>query len=487
MPKYYWTASGDASQIKPGFKVPPAPPRQTPVEKIFERVRREEYPDRPSRLGAIYVCPSLKGFCQPGQEDWETGQPEYIFEVRVQGKTFTTDGEAFTEARMSGNAEIVESWANTYWSSTGMPPFFPEVLVDGTVTVIRRIQPRPGKAAAQRVAARYIRQAGLVKPPPAMLQAAQDWVESQIISGLLWEAQQELKDPYTYHEPGEIEKRIRYLESMISTRVRPKKLKNVRKKMPLNLDGWPYKKQVLEHSLALTRIQREMPEYNLRLTQDPLMGGGAAAYWDSDNKTLAMHYVFNMGAMGLFKMFATSLAKLLDKVETSLRHEMVHLTQSLLIWAFGDPKLEERLDLGGTQPMPGLPSSVSMTPEFMQELTSLTKREQRKYKKLVEKVEAHLGWGGETIHRLDDVEFYSRLSDEVRNFNAKYRDLHDPADRKSAFVRWVAGTSRLKKKRGLGRPTLRPPSGASDTFVVWRSHAPGKWKKAVKEMAKAVL
>lgn len=143
MSKFYWSARGDASQIKPGFKVPKTKPRVTPVEAIFEQVRKEHYPDRPSRLTAIYVCPELGGFCKPGSKDWDTMQPTSIFEVRVQGETFLANAELFSKARENEHdPEYVEDIAKSYWNPKGIPRFFPEVLVEGTVTVTRRIYPK---------------------------------------------------------------------------------------------------------------------------------------------------------------------------------------------------------------------------------------------------------------------------------------------------------------------------------------------------------
>lgn len=142
MPKFYWKARGDASQIKPGFKVPAAKPRITPVEAIFEQVRKEQFPSLPSRLNCKFVCPELKGWCSLGRNDWDTGEPEYVFEVQVTGKTLTTNADLFSKAREDHarfphhTAEIAED----YWNPRGSI-LFPETLVDGTVTVVRRIQP----------------------------------------------------------------------------------------------------------------------------------------------------------------------------------------------------------------------------------------------------------------------------------------------------------------------------------------------------------
>ena len=160
MPKYYWRARGDASEIKPGWRVPIAKPRQTPVEALFESVRRKEFPQRPSRLNCVFVCPDLKGFCRLGNHDWDTGEPEYIFEVKVTGKTFTANAETFTSARdeISRDPAYTERIVRSYWEGVGKP-YLPEILVDGTVTVVKRVQP-PEHLANKIAQAQLNKQAG---------------------------------------------------------------------------------------------------------------------------------------------------------------------------------------------------------------------------------------------------------------------------------------------------------------------------------------
>jgi len=145
--KYYWSPR-DQGLVKPGFRVPPARlplhptrPEHKRVEAIFEKVRREQFPNRPSRIGAKFVCPSLKGWCKPKVVG--TGSGSGIYEVSVSGKVFETDSEYYTEAAFAAGSraddETLSSWAESYWEGRSGAPFFPEVVVQGTVTVIRSV------------------------------------------------------------------------------------------------------------------------------------------------------------------------------------------------------------------------------------------------------------------------------------------------------------------------------------------------------------
>ena len=64
---YYWQTRGpwkSESQIEFGVThVPKATPRQQDrIEEIFEEVRKEKFPDRPSRLNCAYLCENLEGY-----------------------------------------------------------------------------------------------------------------------------------------------------------------------------------------------------------------------------------------------------------------------------------------------------------------------------------------------------------------------------------------------------------------------------------------
>jgi len=153
--KYYWAAR-DPRPVEPGFVVPPARTaemeRHKELELIFERVRKQVAPGKPSRIGAIYVCPSLEGFCR---RDHNWSAEGGVYEVAVQGKTFLTNASYYTEAIFNWERQqdvaSAERWAKQYWEWKGKVPklFFAEVIVQGKVTVLRRVD-EVSRAAATR-------------------------------------------------------------------------------------------------------------------------------------------------------------------------------------------------------------------------------------------------------------------------------------------------------------------------------------------------
>lgn len=134
----------------PGWD-PRGNPEVRRIEEVWEAVREAEFPHRPSRLGAVFVCRKRVGFCDP--HSWPGGQ---VYEVEVRGRVFVANSECFTEAREAasrGDWERVESWGRQYWAARGsVMDILEEVVVDGRVTVIREAP----DASARRVARRYL-------------------------------------------------------------------------------------------------------------------------------------------------------------------------------------------------------------------------------------------------------------------------------------------------------------------------------------------
>ena len=338
----------------------------------------------------------------------------------------------------------------------------------------------------ERVTFRYLKEAGVLKPPPAMMTRAWKWVQAQVAADLLADAKDELASPYLSEDKKQtLQTRTRELQQMLIPRIRVKHVKEVRQKMPVDLAGWGYLPRIKSGEGALERIKEQMPFYTLVLTQRTLLGGRANAYWDEKNHVLTVRYPERQfGVLAYGEYYDKGLEMLFGKIAPDLRHEMQHVAQTILTLAFSSVDREkERIDLGKTPPMPGLPSSSIMTPKFMQEMQGLSQRNQRKYKSLLQQVQNLIGEGRSSVgllHTLDDVEFYTRLGDEIDKFNREYSGTTDPERRKSLLKNWVGAA-----------PPSRSPFGrsstSSETFAIWKSYAKDKWKKAVKEMAKAVL
>lgn len=141
---FYWSTD---RLVSPGFEVPQAVPRDTPVEDVFERVRQRAAPQAPSRLRCVYVCPKLgRGFCSGRRH-------EHVYKVKVWGKVFTTDGGFWTEAVF--RPSHAEGFAESYWSPRGdvMINHAEETLVEGRVVVVSKASTgHQGSRAAPKLA-----------------------------------------------------------------------------------------------------------------------------------------------------------------------------------------------------------------------------------------------------------------------------------------------------------------------------------------------
>jgi len=139
---YYWQTmgpwKGESAIALGAAHVPQAKPRETAgglIEELFEEVRKEKFPDRPSRLNCIFLCENLEGysggsFCSyPARGDGET----YEVELRGQYKLFKTNSEYWTEAVIgydrSKDENRARGWAEAYWEGDVGPGSMAEILV----------------------------------------------------------------------------------------------------------------------------------------------------------------------------------------------------------------------------------------------------------------------------------------------------------------------------------------------------------------------
>lgn len=100
------------------------------TEKIFEEVRKKDFPGRPSRMTAIYVDTDPRNIESYG----------IIYAVDVKGNIFETDQAIFTEAcfeAQKNHDEKVVQRARDYWKGDERRKLAePEIIVNGEVTII---------------------------------------------------------------------------------------------------------------------------------------------------------------------------------------------------------------------------------------------------------------------------------------------------------------------------------------------------------------
>lgn len=128
-------------------------------------------------------------------------------------------------------------------------------------------------------------------------------------------------------------------------------------------------------------------------------------------------------------------------IHQTARHELQHLVQDQI------RKLKNMNELGG------LPSKKIRNPEYdlYGNPTTINKGKERQ------------------DHALRDIEFYTRLSDEVQSFKNRYQYRKDN-DKYELAKKWTGLIG----------------SESSSFFKQLRENAPNKWKKAIKEFFKAI-
>jgi len=112
------------------------------IEKLFEEGRLQHNPSAPSRLNAIYLCPSLES-CK-----WTRKGSTTVYEVQIEsGNPFITDAEIFTEAvqRYDRNKEEdVSHWIEDYWTINPNEIYShtPEMLLHSTakVRIVKKVK-----------------------------------------------------------------------------------------------------------------------------------------------------------------------------------------------------------------------------------------------------------------------------------------------------------------------------------------------------------
>ena len=107
-------------------------------ELALEAVRKEKYPDFPSRMGCLYVSETFEEAEKWGNYFAELGRPTYsIVKLEIEGKCFVGDATKCFKGQLDKQENI--RLANLYWESKldmSDGSYIKEMLVDGQITVI---------------------------------------------------------------------------------------------------------------------------------------------------------------------------------------------------------------------------------------------------------------------------------------------------------------------------------------------------------------
>lgn len=121
-------------------------------ETILEKIRKELYSDRPSRLDCVFLCPTitdLRRFLEMNQNRWfDTLYEVELFDPR--DNVFETYLNSCPD-KNDPEERIVEL-GHQYWKGVHVPNGVKEILVDGDVRVLKHIdrypQQRPTSSAS---------------------------------------------------------------------------------------------------------------------------------------------------------------------------------------------------------------------------------------------------------------------------------------------------------------------------------------------------
>lgn len=111
-------------------------------ELALEEVRKEKYPDYPSRMGCLYVSETFEEADNWGQFFARIGRPTYnIVKLEVQGNCFVGDATKCFDGQLlkEENLRLAEIYWKNKPNENGEPPIY-EMLVDGQIRVVEIVK-----------------------------------------------------------------------------------------------------------------------------------------------------------------------------------------------------------------------------------------------------------------------------------------------------------------------------------------------------------
>lgn len=267
--------------------------------------------------------------------------------------------------------------------------------------------------------------------------------------------------------------------------------------VPVDLSDWRYGD--IAHKLEKSR-DRQVQEFQQALQKAQEMGLGSdilAGVVDAAKKmwkSIRVNLVVEMrlqNAVGTWnpatKTLTVKLPRRLDQIDevrNTIRHELQHMAQSLMTNAI------RGFDYYGPE-VAGMPSKRVQTPQYSQTLDEgfINADPQRYPKAERDKAIRRLQSLGVdkhylrsfSFHTVDDVEFATRLADDIETFQSMVRN-GAVKDIKAA-IRVFTFASTSKDDRDAAGVLVDP----SKFFRNLKLAARGKWKEAIKQFIKVVL
>jgi len=134
--RFFWVPKLGGKDFKPGDIVPKFTGimESFDVEEVFEEIREDEFPDRPSRLNNNFVYPTIEG----ALADFE----DRFYEVEATGKVFYTDLTLWSEGEdiyYGHDEEATSNVIREYWKGSLHIDKNTEAIIDGVVKIVKRI------------------------------------------------------------------------------------------------------------------------------------------------------------------------------------------------------------------------------------------------------------------------------------------------------------------------------------------------------------
>jgi hypothetical protein len=127
--------AGNWGRINKIHSIPPANPVNLLREVVFENVRLQRFPDRPSRFNCNFLCPNISSF----REFIKRKPLDLHYEVELvnpDAKRFETDWSLIATYP---NILAMEEAAVKYWNPENVTENLKELLVESDIRISRRL------------------------------------------------------------------------------------------------------------------------------------------------------------------------------------------------------------------------------------------------------------------------------------------------------------------------------------------------------------
>ena len=107
-------------------------------ELIYEEVRKEYYPEKPSRLNCVFLCPNKESAFKFGGANRKNHSLYAVEIIDEDAKRCTSNYDAMPNMTIS-SYEDVKNYAHDYWKGIDIPEDCKELLVESDVRVLQKV------------------------------------------------------------------------------------------------------------------------------------------------------------------------------------------------------------------------------------------------------------------------------------------------------------------------------------------------------------